>query len=378
MIDVRKFYEQLRKNGISFFTGVPDSLLKDFCFFVNDNTGKESHVIAANEGNAVALATGHYLATGNPALVYMQNSGFGNAVNPLLSLADPEIYAIPMLLLIGWRGEPGVSDEPQHSKQGRVLTGMLNAMEIPFSHLSEVVENYQDVIDDACAHIREKKCPYAIVVSRGTFDKFASQRKSSNNYEMSRAEAIEIILRNLPEESIFVSTTGKISREVYDFRKKNSRDHSRDFLTVGSMGHCSQIAMGIAMNRDDKNVFVLDGDGAVIMHMGALAISGSSGLKNFKHVVLNNGAHESVGGQPTAAFQVDFTEIAKACGYKISDKVVSSNELGKALKLFEKIEGPAFLEIRISDKPEREPGRPDTSPIENKEAFMNALNSNKI
>lgn len=373
MISPGDFFEILKANGITFFTGVPDSLLKDFCAYVTDHSAKHDHIINSNEGAAIALASGHYIATGKPALVYMQNSGLGNAVNPLLSLADKEVYGIPMLLLIGWRGEPGKKDEPQHIKQGRVMLNMLDAMEIPYDVINASTGSIEEKIQKGCLHMIENNCPYAIIISAGTFEEYSLKSDYVTTYPLSREDAIKIILENLNEEDVIISTTGKTSREVFEYREKKIEGHQNDLLTVGSMGHCSQTALGIALKNKGKKVYVLDGDGAVIMQMGSLAITGTHAPENFKHIIINNGAHDSVGGQPTVGFQIDFSLIANACGYKLTLKAETEAQVKEELSKLKQSKGPSLLEIRVNKGARKDLGRPTLSPVENKKSLMEFL-----
>lgn len=373
MLNPETIFELIRAQGVRFFAGVPDSLLKDFCAYVTDHAADEDHVITANEGNAVALAAGHFLGTGNPALVYMQNSGIGNAVNPLLSLADPEVYSIPMLLLIGWRGEPGVKDEPQHVKQGRVMTAMLDAMEIPWFVLDAQTAAPASVIGEACAVMREKMAPVALLVRKGVFEKYKLQKETATNYPLNREGAVKCIVDLLGEQDAVVSTTGMTSRELYEYRAARGDGHGSDFLTVGAMGHTASIAMGLARVRPERQVICLDGDGSVIMHMGALAVIGQSALSNFVHVVINNGAHDSVGGQPTAGFEINFVKIAESCGYERALSVSKPEEVRKAFAELAGGHGPALLEIRVNKGARADLGRPKTTPVENRDAFMGRL-----
>ena len=367
------FYELLKENGTGFFTGVPDSLLKNFCAYLTDTAGSKNHIIAANEGCAVGLAAGHYFATGAVPLVYMQNSGLGNTVNPLLSLADREVYSVPLLLVIGWRGEPNVHDEPQHIKQGRVTCSLLDAMEIPYCILSDEEAEAKVQLEKAYSHIKASSSPYAVVVRKGIFDSYKLKTNEAVPAEMSREEAIEKIILNAPSNACFVSTTGMASRELYELRDKHGQGHAKDFLTVGSMGHASQIALGIALTREDKTVFCIDGDGAAIMHLGGLTAIGSQRPKNMVHIVLNNGAHDSVGGQPTVGRKINLCAVAQACGY---DKVVSVKtleELQSRLKELCTNSGSVFIEVLVSKGARADLGRPKSSPIENKKAFMEFL-----
>ena len=377
MIRPQFFYELLKENGTGFFTGVPDSLLKSFCAYLTDTAGSKNHIIAANEGCAVGLAAGHYFATGNVPLVYMQNSGLGNTVNPLLSLADREVYSVPLLLVIGWRGEPNVHDEPQHVKQGKVTCALLDAMEIPYCILSDEEAEAKLQLEKAYSHIKASSSPYAVVVRKGIFDSYKLKTNEAVPAEMSREEAIEKIVLNAPSNACFVSTTGMASRELYELRDKHGQGHAKDFLTVGSMGHASQIALGIALTKEDKTVFCIDGDGAAIMHLGGLTAIGSQRPKNMVHIVLNNGAHDSVGGQPTVGRKINLCAVAQACGY---DKVVSVKTLEELQSRSKELctnSGSVFIEVLVSKGARPDLGRPKSSPIENKKAFMEFLEGKK-
>lgn len=375
MLTPSEFHSACAAAGIRFFTGVPDSLLKDFCAWALARLTAGSHIIAASEGGAVGLAAGHYLATGRPALVYMQNSGQGNAVNPLLSLADPEVYGLPMLLLVGWRGEPGVHDEPQHVKQGRVTRALFKAMEIPCEILSPEPAAAAAQVARLAALARREKRPVALLVRAGAFSKYPAPVSAGPGHVFTREEAIAAIVSRLPSRAVIVSTTGHISRELYEYRERSGSGHARDFLTVGSMGHASQIALGIALARPRRQVYCLDGDGALLMHMGALALIGSSCCANLRHIVLNNGAHGSVGGQPTAALAVSLTGIARACGYARALSANSPGGLKRSLPLLAAARGPAFLEVRVSGGARADLGRPAGSPAENKAAFIRFLDA---
>ncbi len=375
MHNPEKIFDLIRSRGINLFTGVPDSLLKDFCAFVTDSMSKEHHIIAANEGNAVAIAAGHYLGTGHPALVYMQNSGVGNAVNPLLSLADSEVYSLPMLLMIGWRGEPGVNDEPQHVKQGRIMTNLMDALEIPWYRLSSNTECASSVINDAINQMNETKAPVALLVSKGTFAKYSLQQDEPAKFQISREQAISNIVEHLDKSDLIVSTTGMTSRELYEHRVKANQGHSNDFLTVGSMGHTASIALGLAKTQQKRKVFCIDGDGSVLMHMGALGIVGSSSTNNFFHILINNGVHDSVGGQPTVGFDIDIPKIAKSCNYAHVFSVDNKVDLSNCLTNIRLLEGPVFLEVKVNKGARDNLGRPKSTPIENKLALMSMIGS---
>ena len=377
MIATGQFVEALRKRGIDFFAGVPDSLLASFCAYVADHVPSERHVIAANEGGAVALAAGHYLATGRPGLVYLQNSGLGNTVNPLISLADSEVYSIPMVLLVGWRAEPGVRDEPQHVKQGRITLPLCETLEMPARILPAETEEAIDCLDAVLSIAIREKRPVALVVRAGLFEKYKSDTGAVLPYTLQREKAVEAVADALPDKAILVATTGHISRELYEYRVRRGQGHARDFLTVGSMGHASQIALGIALAETGRPVICLDGDGAVLMHMGGLALIGSSGLPHLHHIVLNNAAHDSVGGQPTVGFDADLVGVARACGYRRADRVEDAKALTGALSELFAAKGPTFLEVRVAKGARPDLGRPKTTPEQNKEAFMRYLQSGR-
>lgn len=373
MIQNRQFLECLQDEGVRFFTGVPDSLLKHICACITDLVEPEFHVITANEGGAVALAAGYHIATGQIPLVYMQNSGLGNSVNPLMSLADPQVYSIPMVLMIGWRGEPGVHDEPQHVKQGRVQKKLLESMEIPWAEIGPEAKDFADILRRLVHQAKSGSQPVALAVKKGTFEPYAARNDATGYERMSREEALGILLESLDDSDIVVSTTGMPSREIFEIRASSKAGHHRDFLTVGSMGHCSQIALGIAMQRRSRRVFCLDGDGALIMHMGAMAIIGNHAPENFRHVVINNGAHDSVGGQPTVGLSLDIPTIALACGYRESRSVSERLNLADAARWFKEARGPVLLEVKVKKGARKDLGRPTRTPAENKMDLMENL-----
>ena len=376
MISPKFFIEALREKGIDCFAGVPDSLLKNICAYITDHFDAEHNIIAANEGAAVGLAAGHYLATGQPACVYMQNSGEGNIINPLASLTDQEVYNIPVLLLIGWRGRPGVHDEPQHVKQGKVTTGLLNVMGVNYEVLSKEEDKAAKQIEKAAKALANKEV-FAVVIEKDTFEDYKLQNVEVNDLTMTREDAIQTVAAALGEKDCIVSTTGMISRELFEYRAAMNQGHKRDFLTVGSMGHASQIALGIAMAKPDRKVWCFDGDGAAIMHMGSMAIVAQKAPKNYVHVVFNNGAHDSVGGQPTVGLKIDLPAVAKAVGYKAAISVSSKEELEKELSTLNSqlstLGGPILIEVQVRKGNRKDLGRPTTTPIQNKEALMNFL-----
>ena len=371
MISTKNFYNNLINNKIDTFFGVPDSLLKEICAYITKNTSKEKHIITANEGNAIALAAGKYIATGTPAMVYMQNSGLGNAVNPLISLADEAVYKIPMLLMIGWRGEPGKKDEPQHVKQGSITIELLETMGIKYIILSD---DYEDKIYEAVKYMNIESKPVALLVKKGMFSSFELE-KEKNHLKMSREEALEEIISKLNTDDIIVSTTGKTSREVFEIREKNNQTHECDFLTVGSMGHTSSIAMGISLFTD-KNVYCIDGDGSMLMHLGSLGVAAKNVSKNFKYILINNGSHESVGGQPTICFDLDMTSVLKGLGF---DKVIQVDTVNQINEKFNQLKKNKLTALIVNTKQGSRDnlGRPTKSPQDNKNALMKFIRRTK-
>ncbi len=393
---------------------MPDSLLKSFCACISDQVGDNRHIAAANEGNAVALAVGHYLASGKTGLVYMQNSGLGNAINPLVSLTDPLVYGVPVLFLIGWRGEPGVKDEPQHARQGLITLPLLETLAVGYAVLPGSDEEAEETVARAAEHMCKGGEPFALVARKGTFAPYEAAGGGGENADafrgsqegcrgagdkaaggagagrvgeglpgfggcelenglLSREDAVCTVLSRLKPADVVVSTTGKLSREIYEYRESSGEGHRRDFLNVGSMGHASQIALGIALEKPGRQIYCFDGDGAVLMHMGGLAIIGYSGAANYRHLVFNNSAHDSVGGQPTVGFAIDICGAAEACGYRWTMRAESEEELAGALEELDRSEGPSLLEIRVRRGARSNLGRPAEAPQENKKSFMEFL-----
>ncbi len=360
--------------GADFYTGVPDSQLKSLCNFLMDRYGLDPahHVIAANEGNAVGLAAGYHLVTGKTPVVYLQNSGLGNIVNPAASLLNEKVYGIPCLFIVGWRGEPGGHDEPQHIFQGEITLPLLDNLDIPAFVMDKATtaEQVRTKLDEYRALFVQGK-QAAFVVRKGALE-YTGKTIYGNSHHMSREEAIGYILAASGDDPV-VSTTGKASREVYELRESRGQGHSRDFLTVGSMGHSSSIALGIALQKKDRRVWCLDGDGAALMHLGAMALIGANRPANLIHIVLNNEAHESVGGLPTVAGSLDLPAIALACGYPSAEAVDSSEGLDRALAAAKASKQLAFIEVKCALGARDDLGRPTTTPQENKAAFMAAL-----
>ena len=365
---VEKFVEVL---GATFYTGVPDSQLKALCDYLMNTYGidKDHHMIAANEGNCVALAAGYNMATGKVPVVYMQNSGEGNIINPVASLLNDKVYGIPMIFVVGWRGEPGVHDEPQHIYQGEVTVKLLEDMDIKTfivgkdttdEELASVMSEYREILSAGK--------DVAFVIRKGALE-YEQKVVYKNDNEMIREEIIRHIVAATGEDPI-VSTTGKASRELFEIREANGQEHKYDFLTVGSMGHSSSIALGVALNKPDKRIWCIDGDGAVLMHMGSMAVVGANAPKNMIHIVINNGAHETVGGMPTVAANMDVVAIAKACGYPNAVSVDSYESLDRELEVAKSRAELSLIEVKCSIGARADLGRPTTTAMENKENFV--------
>lgn len=369
------FYEQLVSRKVDFFTGVPDSLLKPFCAYVTDHAPEDKHVITPNEGSSIALAAGYHLATKKYPLVYYQNSGLGNTVNPLLSLAHKNVYSVPMLMLVGWRGEPGRKDEPQHAVQGPMTPGLLATLDVPFEILPDYEEGAEEAVEHAVDIMKTRHCPVALLVKKRTFNEYALKNKMTADFKLAREDAIRLVVEEAGPWDVMVGTTGFTSRELFELRAGSGAGHERDFLTVGSMGHASAIAAGVAIAKPSRNVVVLDGDGATLMHMGNVAMVGKLGLKNFKQVLVNNGAHDSVGAQPTQGFGMKFHEVAKACGYAFTEVAETEEEIRAGLRKLLATDGPGMLEVRVRPGARKNLGRPTTSTLENKAAFMEFLDN---
>lgn len=375
MFSCENLFQIFKKNNLLFFTGVPDSTFKDWMSFLADEHGERlTNIIACNECEATAVAAGYHLSTGKIGVVYMQNSGEGKTVNPLTSLCDPEVYSIPVLLMIGWRGEPGIKDEPQHKKMGRIMIPLLETLEIPYKILPDNIEEAEKTILEMKKIAEEKKAPVAIIIKKDILEKYESKKKTKTNYEMGREDAIKAIVDNLDGNEVILSTTGYTSRELFEYRVAR-KEKPRDFYTVGSMGCSASIANGIALQKPDKEVFVFDGDGAVLMQMGALATIGYYQAKNLYHIVFDNASHDSTGGQPTVSDTVNFEQIALACGYKQAYIVNSKEELIKKINKIKKEDGPSMIVVKVNKGARKDLGRPTTTPIENKEAFMDFIQS---
>lgn len=360
--------------GSDFYTGVPDSQLKALCNYLMNEYGidPKHHVIAANEGNCTALAAGYHLATRKVPVVYMQNSGEGNIINPVASLLNDKVYAIPTVFIVGWRGEPGLHDEPQHIYQGEVTIKLLEDMDIKtFAIGKDTTDEEVEAVMADFKEVLAKGKDVAFVIRKGAIS-YDGKVKYANDNKMIREEIIQHIVKASGEDPI-VSTTGKASRELFETRVANDQSHKYDFLTVGSMGHSSSIALGVAINKPNTRIWCVDGDGAVLMHMGSMAVLGANAPKNMVHVVINNGAHETVGGMPTVAAKIDLVAIAKACGYPYAVSVDTFDDLDKELEDAKMRNELSLIEVKCSIGARDDLGRPTTTALENKQNFMEYL-----
>ncbi|NOT50162.1 MAG: phosphonopyruvate decarboxylase [Chitinophagaceae bacterium] len=372
MILPEKLYNFLKGQGIDFYTGVPDSLLKDFLKYIQDHSSSGEHVSTANEGLAIGLASGYHFRTNKIPLVYLQNSGLGNIINPLTSLADKEMYAVPMLLMIGWRGKPGTKDEPQHSKMGRIMMQLLDTLEIPCCTLDTDETSSFKRISEAIVIAKKEQRPVALIVPESIFEKYEGVQET-NKHELMREEVIKALIGKLSGDELVVCTTGKIGREFYEQNEMAGRRIKKYLLSVGAMGHANHVALGLKM-QSDKKIIVLDGDGALLMQMGSLPTIAHHAKNDFIHIVINNGSHESVGGQPTEGFFADCCGIANASGYPNVICINNENELNEWLQNGLNSSLLQFVEIRTNKESRSNLGRPAGQPAKWKEDLMNELN----
>lgn len=347
MVNLQYLFESLKKMGIDFFTGVPDSLLNNFCLYLTQNCEEGKHVMAANEGNAIAIAAGHYMATGKIPVVYMQNSGIGNATNPLLSLTHDCVYGIPMILVIGWRGDPAISDHAQHKKQGELTPVLMKDMDIPY----EILDDENTVVDKfawAISKAKEISSPVALIAKKAILTEKVKKQEYPESKLMNREEAVSAVVDVLGNDAIYLGTTGRATREVHEQLKAHGVGEGHEWQNVGSMGHVSSVGLGIALAKPEQKVLVFDGDAAAVMHMGAFATNCRYKAGNMIHIVLNNGVNESVGGQPSAGYVVNLTEIAAACGYRTPGHAVKTKEeLQAILKDFHKGDKPLLMDVHV-------------------------------
>ncbi len=354
MINPNDLLKVLKKNKIEFFSGVPDSVLKNFLNSVSLKKNKK-HYVCVNEGSAVALAIGNYLASGKMGLVYLQNSGLGNALNPLISIADKRVYSIPMLLLIGWRGAPGLKDEPQHMSKGKITLPILKNLNIKFVELKN--KNDFSKLNSLIKHGNKKKLPVAILIKKNTFEKEKSLKKNKSNY-LNRSYFLKEILKVINKNDFLISSTGYTHREIYELRKRYNLYKGKDFYMVGGMGHTAGVALGSSIAKKNNRTICIDGDGSLLMHMGSLATVGNYGKKNFKYILLNNHAHESVGNQPTNSHNINFSLFAKSVGFKNYNLIKNQKNFSSKILNFLNKDGPNFLEIKINSQSMENLGRP--------------------
>ncbi len=370
MVSCDDLFKIFKKNDLTFFTGIPDSTFKGWMRFLADESGKKlTHIVACNECEAVAISAGYHLSTGKIAVVYMQNSGCGKVVNPLISLCDPEVYSIPVILMIGWRGEPGKKDEPQHKKMGRITIPLLKTLEIPYKILTGNTKEAERAIAEIKEIAERRNCPAAILVKKGIIESYNTDEAENKTLEMKREDAIKLIIDNLDGSEIIVSTTGKTSRELFEYRMKRGETPA-DFYTVGGMGCAASIALGIALEKPGREIFVFDGDAAAIMQMGALATIGHYKPENFTHIIFDNKSHDSTGGQMTVSSTIDFEKVAKACGYGFVKSVESGKDLKDALGDVKSFKGPRMIIVNVNKGGRADLGRPTTTPVENKKEFV--------
>ena len=365
MIELKNFFDFLKRKNISFFTGVPDSILKEFSIYIKKN--KINHIATTNEGSAVALATGYHLSKNKIPAIYLQNSGFANSINPLVSVLHKKVYSIPSLLIIGWRGFPGSKDEPQHLTKGLITKNLLKLLGIKFC----VLKNKNDFKDlsNLIDYSKKNKTPIACLVKKNTFNKnkkIHKLKKEKINC-VKRDHFIRELLGSIKKNTKIISTTGYISREL--FRKSSEIQKKNNFYVVGGMGHCSMIALGYSLFTN-KKVLCLDGDGSMLMHFGSLFTIGQYSKKNFKYILLNNNSHESVGGQETYLQNINLKKIVKELKFDNYYLIRNSKELKSKLKFFLNSKKRSFLEVKMSKFNENHLlGRPKNF-IEIKNNFM--------
>ena len=373
MVNQQTLFEALDRLGVKFFTGVPDSLLNDFCLYMTNNIPDSRHVMAANEGNAIGIAAGNYMATGNIPVVYMQNSGIGNAANPLLSLTHDCVYGIPMILVIGWRGDPSINDHAQHKKQGELTPVLMKDMDIPY----EILDSDDTVIDKftwAVNKAKEISSPVALIAKKAILTQKEKKQTYAESPLMNREEAIAAVIDVFGEDAVYLGTTGRATREVNEQLKLHGIGEGHEWQNVGSMGHVSSVGLGLALGRPDKRIVVFDGDAAAVMHLGALATNCRYKAPNLIHIVLNNGVNESVGGQQSAGQLIDLTGVANSCGYRnVGHAIKTKEELQNVIKNLPGNDMPTFVDVHV-----RQGIRPDMPKLNidhkgQKEALMNQL-----
>jgi phosphonopyruvate decarboxylase len=364
------FSKKLNRLGFDTAVGVPDSTFKGLIsYFSSQDVFR--HVIAANECEAMGIAAGYFLGHNKPAMVYMQNSGFCKTLNPYTSMLSADVYSVPCLMLVGWRGEPGKKDEPQHKMMGRIMTDLFDVMELEYAVLEE--SQWEKQLETARDYLLENEQPFVIAIRKGLFDDFKLPESTTTAPAqdlMLREQAVNIIVDHLSTDAVIVSTTGKTSRELFEIREQRNQPHGTDFYTVGSMGCASSIAFGVGLADSQKTVVVLDGDGAALMQLGTMATMGHYRNPRIKHILLDNNCHESTGGQPTVSHSIHFPDIARACGYEYVESVDNAADLEQALQGLEHNGKLSLLVVKVKKGARPDLGRPTTTPKENRDAFI--------
>lgn len=363
MIKVITLIRLLKKNNINFFTGVPDSVLKELSFFLKNH---KKHVIATNEGAAVSIGIGNYLSSKKVPCIYMQNSGLSNALNPLISIAHKKVYSIPLILIIGWRGSPKIKDEPQHNVKGKITEDILKLLNINYS----ILRSNKDIIkfEKQIKFAKKNKSIVACLIEQGTLEKITKINIKENFYKLNKEYFLKMLLKNIKGSSKIISSTGYNSRELMYLRKKYNFKKSKDFYMVGGMGHTASVALGYSLNSKNKTICI-DGDGSFLMHLGSIKTAGTFAKNNFKYVLLNNNTHDSVGGQNTYADNINFEKLSKSLGFKKFYSIKDKQNIAKNIKKFINVKKPSFLEVKITNSNIKDLPRPKDL-IKIKKEFM--------
>ena len=355
------FVTTLEDAGFSPFMGIPCSVLKPLLDYIADGNCSTRNYLCSSEGDAMGLAAGFSLS-GKLPVVYMQNDGYGNAINPLSSLLL--LYKLPVLLLISWRGEPGAKDAPQHAVMGSVILSLLDTFEIPYIVLDNEERNLKDSVTRAKNHCMAESKPFAFVIRKGYFDRYNASISQSNTMLNRRLEYIRLLSAKLQPNDVLLGTTGFAGREMYQIVT-----HKGKFYMMGSMGCLASLGLAIALEQPDKRIILLDGDGAILMKMGALATVGYHRPSNLIHICFDNRSYESTGGQPTLSTTVDLRAVAKACGYTTVHNIKTTGEFEAMWNNEAKYPKPHFLHIEINPGTEEELARPSISPEEMRDCF---------
>ena len=365
MIEVKSLINLLKKNNSNFYTGVPDSVLKELSFALR-NKGTKNHIIATNEGSAVSLGIGNYLSTKKVPCIYMQNSGLSNALNPLISIAHEKVYSIPLILIIGWRGSPKIKDEPQHNVKGQITESLLKLLNINYTIIRTIADLKK--FDKQIKSAKKKNSIVACLIEQGTLEKTKQINKKKDFYKLDKELFLKTLLESLEKNTKIISSTGYNSRELMFLRNKYKIQNSRDFYMVGGMGHSSSVALGYSLSTKKKTICV-DGDGSLLMHLGSIKTVGTFAKNNFKYILLNNNSHDSVGGQNTYADDINFKNLSKSLGFKKFYLIKNDRNLKKNIQKFLKDKNLCFLEVKVSNSKIKNLPRP-TNLIKIKKLFM--------